>query len=124
MEFGAKPTVFPLGQNAYLRYNKAMNINIKTTELDLTPSLKVFINEKLGGLAKFVKGLDKEGAVEMHCEIARTTKHHRHGNVFKAEVNLHLPKKLLRAVEYHEDARKAIDALKKTLRAETSSRRR
>lgn len=95
-----------------------MKITVKATELDLTPALKTYIEEKLGGLAKFVKRFDEDGSVEMRCEVGRTTKHHRHGEVFMAEANLRLPKQLLRATAYHEDARKAIDAVKRTLRLE------
>lgn len=92
-----------------------MKIIIKGTALDLTPSLKTYIDGKLGGISKFVKRFEGESESELRLEIARTTKHHRKGLVFMAETNLRLPKKLLRAVEHHEDARKAIDAVKKTL---------
>jgi ribosomal subunit interface protein len=92
-----------------------MKITIKGTALDLTPSIKTYITTKLEGISKFVKRQEEHGPLEAHVEVARTTKHHRQGMVFMAEINLKLPKKLLRATEYHEDARKAIDAVKKTI---------
>lgn len=95
-----------------------MQIKVKATDLDLTPALKVYIDEKLGTLAKFIQKYDEPGNAELFLEIARTTRHHNKGLVFKAEGRLALPKKVLYAAEYHDDARKAIDALKRVLRME------
>ena len=74
-----------------------MKINIKSTHLDLTPALKEYIEEKIGSLAKFLKRWDPEGVVEAYVEVARTTKHHHKGNVFRAETDLRVPGKVLRA---------------------------
>lgn len=95
-----------------------MKIQIKATELTLTPSLKTYIGEKLQPLARFVGRYDKEGAVEMRVEVARTTRHHKHGDVFQAEANLVLPGKMLRAVHADVDVRTAIDKMKIKLRQE------
>lgn len=95
-----------------------MKINIKTTNLDLTPSIKTFIEEKLGSLAKFVKRFDATGQVEIWLEIARTTRHHKSGFVFEAEADLRLPKKILRAVHDDVDVRTAIDELRGKLQKE------
>lgn len=95
-----------------------MRINIKATNLDLTPSLRTYIEEKLGPLVKFIKRFDEAGVAELWIEAARTTRHHRHGDVFMAEADLRLPKKVLRAAEHRGDVREAIDALKKTLKLE------
>lgn len=95
-----------------------MKINIKGTEMDLTPSLKTYSEEKLGTLAKFIKKFDETGMAELWVEIGRTTRHHHKGLVYKAEGRLPLPKKVLYAVEYHDDMHKAIDALKRTLNLE------
>ncbi len=95
-----------------------MKITIKATGLDITPSLHTFIEDKLGGLQKFVRRFDKEGLPELSLEIARTTRHHRHGEVFMAEANLILPKKVIRATHEDLDVRTAIDKLKTKLRLE------
>ncbi len=94
-----------------------MKINIKAST-DLTPSLKIYIEEKLGALAKFVKHFDETGEAAIWLEISRTTRHHRKGDVFVAAADLRLPKKILRAEEYAEDARVAIDRARDTLRLE------
>ncbi len=100
-----------------------MKITTKTTGLDLTPSLKTYIDKKLGGLAKFVKRFDETGQAELWVEVARTTRHHRHGDVFLAEADLRLPKKILRAEEKGEDVRAAIDLLQRKLRSEVEKYR-
>src|SRR3989304_9407984 len=81
-----------------------MKIDIKATNLEITPALAEFIDEKIGSLDKFIRGGAKGGdgergtyLVEAYVEVARDTKHHKHGEVFKAEVNLKIGGGVLRA---------------------------
>jgi len=94
-----------------------MKINIKKSS-DLTSVLQDYIDDKLSSLAKFVKHFDETGEAEIWLEITRTTKHHKKGEVFKAAVDLRLPKKILRAEAYEKDIRTAIDQARNTLRLE------
>ena len=93
-----------------------MKINIKAT--DMTPSLRTYIEEKFGSLTKFIKHFDEAGEAAIWLEVSRTSRHHRHGEVFRVAANLRLPRHILRAEEYAEDARKAIDQAKNILHAE------
>lgn len=95
-----------------------MQINIKATGLDLTPAVRVYIENKIGSLDKFLKRFKAQGEVKAEIEIARTTRHHRKGNVFYAEANLYLPKKIIRAEHSDWDARVAIDIVKDKLKLE------
>lgn len=95
-----------------------MKINLRTKDLEATPSLYVFIDKKLGVLAKFLKHFEGEGVDELTLTIARTTGHHHKGEVFQAKADLKLPKKILRASENHEDVRVAIDLVKRKLQLE------
>ena len=95
-----------------------MHINIKATNLDLTLSLRAYIDQKLGTLGKFIEKFDAEGVAEIWMEVGRTTRHHHKGNVFRAEADLRLPHKILRAVEESEDVRAAIDLIRNKLRLE------
>ncbi len=95
-----------------------MKIIIKSTNLDLTPSLSTYIEDKLGDLARLVKKFDSEGSADMRVEVARTTRHHHKGEVFMAEINFHLGGRTLRISENGEDIRKAIDAAKHKLQIE------
>lgn len=94
-----------------------MKIDIKSSGVDLTPSFKNYIEEKLLPLAKFVKAFDETGTAEIWLEISRITKH-RKGDVFWLAVDLRLPKQILRAEAESSDARAAVDAVKDKLRLE------
>ena len=93
-----------------------MNINIKTTSLELTPEIKKYVETKMQALEKFLKRLDEKGAVEMQIELARTTEHHQKGNVYYAEINLGLPQNALRAEAESIDIRSAIDEVQEDLK--------
>ncbi|MDO8469505.1 MAG: ribosome-associated translation inhibitor RaiA [bacterium] len=94
-----------------------MKINITATRLDLTPALKEYVEMKLGGLAKLLKRFEAKGELALFVEIARTTKHHKHGEVFYAEATLKLPGvPTLRIEEYDADARAAVDRVKDRLK--------
>ncbi len=95
-----------------------MKITIRTKEVDLTSPLNQYINQKIGSLSRFVKSFDKEGVAEIWLEISRTTKHHRQGKVFRAEANLRLPGKILRAESENWDIRIAIDQIKDKMQRE------
>jgi ribosomal subunit interface protein len=94
-----------------------MRIHIKKA-IDLTPSLETYIDNKLMPLAKFIKHFDETGEAELWLEISRTTRHHRKGEVYKAGVDLRLPKKILHAEEYANDIRTAIDLARDAVRSE------
>src|SRR5271157_6169008 len=95
-----------------------MQIITKATGLDLTSSLKKYVATKLGALDRLVRKFELEGEVEMRLEVARTTVHHRKGDVFMAEANLQLPHRMLRVVHIDTDVRTAIDMLRTKLSLE------
>ncbi len=108
-----------------LRYYNGMKIDIKSTNLELTPSITQFIEEKIGSLDHFVpkqpaggKETRSHAPVEAFVEIARTTKHHRQGDVFRAEVNFRIGGNMIRAEREDWDIRAAIDAVREELKAE------
>ncbi len=95
-----------------------MKIHLKAVNIDLTEPLKIYIEEKLGALEKFVSRWDLEGAVEIWVEVSRTTRHHKKGDVFKAEADLRLPGKVLRAEDEDFDVRVAVDRVRDKLQRE------
>lgn len=94
-----------------------MKIIIKTTQIDLSSSIRQYVEEKIGGLEKFLKNFDPE-LVEARVEIGKTTRGQRQGEIFRAEVNLSLNGKLLRASQVEESLYAAIDSVKDELAAE------
>jgi putative sigma-54 modulation protein len=94
-----------------------MKITIKTTNLKLTPEIEERIEEKINSVDKLLDDMDRS-VVEARVEIGRTTKHHRKGDIFRAEVNLTLPGRLLRSVAEEWDLRTALDQVKNELQQE------
>ena len=88
-----------------------MNIIIKTKNLELTDSLKSYINKRIDGLKKFVKELP-----EVFLEIEKETLHHKNGQIFRTEATAHLPKKSLVAESKGDDLGKTIIAVRDELK--------
>lgn len=95
-----------------------MKINIRANKIELTPSMSKYIEDKIRSLEKFIKVFEVGGESKVVIEMARTSKHHLHGEVFCAEASLNLKKHILRAEEIDEDAYAAIDKVKDTLKTE------
>jgi len=94
-----------------------MNIIIKGTNLELHNELKEYAEEKIGSLKKFMEDIDLGGnRIVARIELAKTTQHHQQGDIYKAEVNLDLPKKMFRSVVESDDIFKAIDDVKDELK--------
>ena len=98
--------------------SNGMKINLKFTNLDPSPAIAEYVRSKFSSLDKLVEKFDAEGAVLADVEIARTTKHHHKGPVFRAEINLQLPKKIIRAEHEDWDVRVAIDQMRHKLQRE------
>lgn len=90
-----------------------MQINIKATNAKLTPEAHEFINEKISSLSKYC-----DGVIKADVEVGLTTFHHQKGDIYKAEVNLSVPKKVLRAEVETDDIVKAINQVRDKLKME------
>lgn len=105
-----------------------MKINIKATNLELTAPIREYIEEKIGGLEKFIANPAKaewnpevgKPTMEAFVEIGRTTNHHNKGQVYRAEINVPMPGqgKVLRAESEQWDIRVAIDQIKNEIQIE------
>lgn len=95
-----------------------MNINIRSRDLEVTPALKEWIDEKIGSLEKFITRIEEQGEVLCEVEVSRSTKHHHKGDVFYAEAQIHLPGRRIRATHQDVDARLALDKVRDTLHME------
>lgn len=97
-----------------------MNIMTKGTGFELTPAISEYIDEKVGGLTKYLASMDNS-AVEARVEVGKTTEHHHKGNIFRAEVNLKLTGHLLRAEHESDDVYAAIDKVHDELKRQIVS---
>jgi len=90
-----------------------MNISIKATNLDLTPAIKLYVEEKIGNLDKFI------GANEAKVELEKD-KHHQSGAVFRAEVNMMVGGRMMRAEAASEDIYASVDMVVPKLKEQIS----
>lgn len=88
-----------------------MKINIKATNIELTPAINDYVNKKLMGLEKFTK--DKE--LIIYAEVGKTTNHHKSGDIYKAEFNIEISGVKFYTVSEKEDLYKAIDDAKEEM---------
>jgi len=94
-----------------------MTINrIKGTGIDLTDAIKDAVENELSTLDPMVERWGEAASADV--EVGMTTQHHHKGEIFRAEVNLTIPGKLLRAEDENEDLYIAIKNVADTLRRE------
>lgn len=88
-----------------------MTINIKATNMELTDTISDYVDKRLSGIEKFVK----DGEMNAHVEIGRTTNHHKQGDVFKAEFNIEISGNKFYTLSEQEDLYTAIDDAKEEI---------
>lgn len=92
-----------------------MKINFKATNLELAPETLEYCREKLAGLDKLLAG---DESVFMDVELGKTTRHHKQGEVFRAEMNLRTAGRSFRSEAVAEDLYAAIDEVRDELSSE------
>ncbi len=97
-----------------------MNTNIKTTNITLSASISEYTEKRLNKIAKF---LDDDPATQCDIELAKTTEHHKKGDIFKAEIHIVGSGKNLYATAEREDLYAAIDAVRDEILQELNARR-
>lgn len=90
-----------------------MEIKIKATKIELTEAIETAIKEKFGNLDKYYHNI-----INIDVEVGKTTAHHHKGDFFRAEVNLKIPKKIIRAEAETDDLYKSLTEVKEKLKVE------
>lgn len=90
-----------------------MRLNLKATNCELTEQLKKHAEEKLGALEKYFNNI-----LQADVEIGLTRLGQQKGKIFFCEVNLSVPKKLLRYRIESENLNKAINDAKRGIQQE------
>jgi len=86
-----------------------MKIRIKGTKIELTSKIKDYVQLKMDMLDKYlgdVKVLNCDVEIDMPVGNQKT------GDIYRAEVNLQVPKTILRVEKTEKDLFKAIDKVK------------
>jgi ribosomal subunit interface protein len=90
-----------------------MQVNIKATNLEITPEIKKVIEEKISPLDRFVSGIKMP--LEAFVEVGLVSRHHHKGDIFYAETNIGLPGKIIRSEAKEDNLFKAINVVKDEL---------
>lgn len=85
-----------------------MSTNIKVTNMELTRGINNYIDKRVLGISKFVKG----GEMTVFVEVGKTTNHHKQGDIFRAEFNIEISGAKFYAFSEKEDLYRAIDDAK------------
>lgn len=97
-----------------------MKINIKATNIGLSDSVREYAEKKIEALEKF---LSSENEILANIEIGKSNKHHKTGDIFKAEVHLKSNGKEFYSVSEKEDLYAAIDDVKEEIMREITSKK-
>ena len=97
-----------------------MNISTKATNLEITPAIAEYIEKKVNMLEKYFSGTSE---VLVNVEVGKTTRHHKSGDIFRAELQI-----VVNGDDYYvytetDDLYAAIDIVKDDMARELSSRR-
>ena len=87
-----------------------MDINIKATNIKLTPDISDYLDKRFRTLSKYINHEDT--SVLLSVEVGKTTDHHLSGDIFRAEINLHISGADFRAVSEQGTLYSAIDDAK------------
>jgi ribosomal subunit interface protein len=83
---------------------------LKGTNIQLTEAIEAAGDKVVQALERYVAPDDTSAIAEI--EVARTTNHHRSGDIFRAEVNFHSRLGSMRAEAEKEDLYAALSAVK------------
>lgn len=87
-----------------------MKINIKTTSVELSPAIHDYLNKKVAAFEKLISKDDESAAINVI--LAKISRHHQKGDIFKIEMNLHISGKVFQASSEGEDLYSVMDIVK------------
>jgi ribosomal subunit interface protein len=93
-----------------------MQIKIESPTFEITEAIREKITKKLTSLSRLIKKIEEKGEVVLFIEIKKTTKHHKHGNVFQTKIKLNLKGKEFVINEKGEEFFKTLDIAKDRLK--------
>ena len=86
-----------------------MKINLKATKIEMTDAISNYVQDKMDMLDKY---LGDTQVLNCDVEVERIIGGQNKGDVFRVEVNLEVPRELLRVEKTESDLYKAIDKVR------------
>lgn len=96
-----------------------MQLDIKAKNIELTAAIRSYVESKIATLEAKTKRFGE--VVRAEVEVGKTSKHHKKGLLFRAEVHVRLPGKVVYAESLHADLYTAIGAAKREAERQISS---
>ena len=87
--------------------------------MELTDAIREYVEKRSLGLEKFMQNNDTTQMVRV--EVGKTTMHHKHGDVYKAQFDITIAGAKFHAVSEKEDLYSAIDDAKEGIIREITS---
>ncbi len=95
-----------------------MNINIKNTNMVLTGAIYGYVAKRLDAIEKLFKN---DPSAQCDIELAKTTEHHKTGDIFRAEIHIIAKNKNHYASAEEKDIYRAIDVVRDEMLREVRS---
>jgi putative sigma-54 modulation protein len=93
-----------------------MIINLQGKNIELTDAIKDYVSKKVTNLEKLLSDIEAEkGEAVVSFEVAKTTNHHKAGDIFRASCTISFDGRKFHGSTDHEDLYSAIDELKEKL---------
>ena len=90
-----------------------MHVTIKTTGIEITPAIEAYVRDKFQAVERVVGEDPQKGRIAtISVEVGKTSEHHKHGDIFRAEATVSIGGETYRTEESMEDLYAAIDVAK------------
>lgn len=92
--------------------------------MDITEAIHDYVIKRITNLGKLLTNIENTGReVSVYFNVAKTTNHHRSGNVFRADCTVMIDGKKFHSSSDKEDMNEAIDDVKENLFREISKKK-
>lgn len=98
-----------------------MQINIKAVGVELTEGIEEYVRKRLSSIARLAENEKTETRIEV--ELGKSTGHHKKGDFFRAEANVHCSIGNFRAVAEESDLFPAVDQIREELERQIVAKR-
>lgn len=93
-----------------------MRIQLESVNFDITPTIRAYVEEKIGSLSRVMKRFEKDGDILVAVEVSKPSRHHKQGDVFYASATFSIFGKTFRVEQYDSDLHTAIDLIKNRIK--------
>lgn len=98
-----------------------MQINFQAKNMELTPAIHDYVVKRVTNLGKLLSKIEeKSGGVTVHFDVAKTTNHHKTGEIFHANCSIMIEGNKFYSSADKSDLYEAVDDVKESLFYEIS----